>query len=154
MEVQSVPYLSSQQPCKAGMWAERWAPGSGRGKAPLALFSSSTKRSGFLQHTSEVSSWLVLPLQRNGGDCDLTGTCISACPRSRAFVPYHVSGEAWGRIVLSVSTHSLHWHPGFVFPQVTRFCTSLCPYALWVTTPNTENPQAWGQNPELFSPSF
>lgn len=107
------------------MWAESWAPGSNR---ELAAKYSRPSSFSFLhqeQWLSPAYIWgqqagpmpLVFLPQRSGADCDLTAP--AAIPAHRAFGSMsHELGRLVGRIVLSVPTHSLHWHPCFVCPQV------------------------------------
>lgn len=140
MEFQSRPYPNSQQLCKARNVGCKLGPRLRQGQStPRLFFSSSTKRSGFHQHRSEGSCWVSL--------CrEMMKIVILQVPAS---TPAHGAfrstsrelGKLVGRTVLSVSTHRLHWHPGFCVPSGgLGFCSLLCPCCLWVTTPDAEKP--------------
>lgn len=82
---------------------------------------------------------LVFLPQRSGADCDLTA--LAAIPVHRAFGSMSRElGGLVGTIVLSVSTHSLHWHPGFVCPQLAWGSVACYVHIAWgnCTTPDRE----------------
>lgn len=128
---------TSQQPCKVVMWAESWAPGFNRELAanqppPPALFPSNTKRSGFHQHTSEVSRLAPWPLvflpQRSGEEFDLPGLCSRTCPQSLSSRVTR-AGEACGEnCVVCLDPQSSLASRFYVPSGGLGFCGLLCPY--------------------------
>lgn len=85
---------------------------------------------------------LVFPPQRRGADCDLIAP--AAIPAHRAFGSMSCElGRLVGRIVLSVSTHSLHWHLGFVCPRAAWGSVACYVHIGWgnCTTPDAGKPR-------------